>query len=147
MSWREKSPTVPTRLAMIGKAVNGCFRTLFAIAVVIATAFSPQLWRIQPVFGCSMPMSDCNTNCPASCKKKCPASEPTHQTGSNCCSLVPAPPRALASSPENDFRLVALSHLEVASSYSALMERPCYKPAFLLPTDPPPLRLLCSLQL
>jgi hypothetical protein len=126
--------------------VNGCFRTLFAIAVVIATAFSPQLGRIQPSFSCSMPMACCNKNYPATSKKNCPASEPTHRTASNCCALVPAPPRAFASSGENHFRL-ALNRSEVLSSYSALIGGLSYKPVFLSLTGPPPLRLLCSLQL
>jgi hypothetical protein len=144
---RKRGSTAHVRLAMKGKAANGPFRTLFAIAVAIAMALSPHLGRIRSSFSCSMPTSGCNKNCPASCKKNCPAAEPTHQTESNCCSVVPAPPRAFASSAENDLRLAALSHLQVVSSYSARMERLCYKPVFLLLTGPPPLRLLCSLQL
>jgi hypothetical protein len=127
--------------------VNGSFRTLFAIAVVIATALSPQLGRIQPSFSCTMPMACCNKNCSASSKKNCPASEPTHRTASNCCAFVPAAPRAFASSAGKDLRLAALRHLQVASPYSAFMERPTREPVFVLLTGPPPLRLLCSLQL
>ena len=40
--------------------------------------------------------------------------------GSNCCSFVPGPPRAFASSGETRFRL-AFNRSEVLSSYSALI--------------------------
>ena len=119
--------------------MKGGFQTLLVFGVAIAIAFSPQtLGRIRRSASCNVPMSCCDKNCPAS--------EATNRTGSNCCSPVPAPPRASASSTQSGFG-PDLSHPEVVLYYSAPIEGLSYKPIFRLLTDPPPQRLLCSLQL
>jgi hypothetical protein len=127
-------------LAHERRSVNGPFRTLLVVAVAISMTFSPRtLGRIRPSVSCNVPMPCCNENCPAS--------EATTRPRSNCCSLVPVVPRAYASSTQNSFGPDLSGHSEVVPYYSALLQEPSYKPVLRLLTDPPPLRLRCSLQL